>query len=228
MEQKQKTLMEIRKNPKVELFIKKADEQLASLGYTEHGIRHATWVSKNAAMILENLGYDRRMVELARIAGFLHDIGNLINREHHAQVGAIIAGDILEDEGLSLSEIADVMMAIGNHHEEDGFPVSTLSAALILADKADVHRSRVRKGGLSGLDNLQKDIHDRVNYSATRSFIEVDSSMRIVTYKIEVDTTIAPVIDYFRIFSQRMLIASKSARMLDARFELFINDTKMM
>ncbi len=223
----QKTLKDIRKNPKVDLFIRKADEQLASLGYTEHGIRHATWVSKNTAYVLRELGYDKRTVELGEIAGFLHDIGNLINRDHHAQIGAILAGRILEEEGFDLNEVADVMMAIGNHHEEDGYPVSILSAALILADKADVHRSRVRKG-TGNLDNLQKDIHDRVNYSATRSFIEVDSNLRVVKYKIEVDTRIAPVVDYFRIFLQRMLIASKSASFLNAGFELYINDTKMM
>jgi len=222
-----KTLEDLRKNPKVELFIRKADEQLAGLGYTEHGIRHATWVSKNTEYVLRELGYDSRIVELGKIAGFLHDIGNLINREHHAQVGAVLAGNILEEEGFDLDEVADIMMAIGNHHEEDGYPVSVLSAALILADKADVHRSRVRKGTVN-LDNLQKDIHDRVNYSATKSFIEVDATKKIVRYKIEVDTKIAPVVDYFRIFLQRMLIASKSARFLNAKFELFINDTKMM
>lgn len=224
----QKTLKELRKNPKVELFIKKADEQLASLGYTEHGIRHATWVSKNTSYVLKELGYNRRIVELGEIAGFLHDIGNLINREHHAQVGAVLAGKILEEEGFDLDEVTDVMMAIGNHHEEDGYPVSILSAALILADKADVHRSRVRKGTIKNLDNLQKDIHDRVNYSATRSYIEVEPTKKIVRYKIDVDTKIAPVLDYFRIFLQRMLIASKAARFLGATFELFINDTKMM
>jgi metal-dependent HD superfamily phosphatase/phosphodiesterase len=163
------------------------------------------------------------MAELAEIAGYLHDVGNLINREYHAQTGAVIAYKLLEELGMDYEELAEVMMAIGNHHEEDGTPVSPVAAALILADKSDVHRSRVRPIG-----NIEEDIHDRVNYAATFSKIIVDREKKIITYKIEIDTDIAPVMEYFQIFLSRMLIASKAAKRLGCKFELIINDTKMI
>jgi hypothetical protein len=216
-------LSDLIKNPKVKLFIEKADEQLAALGYTEHGSRHVTWVAKRAGKILRELGYPKRTAELAEIAAYLHDIGNLVNREYHAQTGAILAERILSEMGMDYREISEIMMAIGNHHEEDGYPGTPIVAALILADKADVHRSRVRPVG-----NIREDIHDRVNYAATSSQVLVDQNNKVITYKIEIDTNIAPVMEYFQIFLSRMLIASKAAKSLGCRFELYINETKMI
>jgi putative nucleotidyltransferase with HDIG domain len=211
-------------NPKVQYLIKSADAQLAALGYTEHGIRHVTWVAKRAGYILRELKYPERTAELAEIAGFLHDIGNAINREHHAQTGAILAYEILKEMGMKFEEIIEVVRAIGNHHEEDGLPATPVSAALILADKADVHRSRVRPIG-----DIKSDIHDRVNYAAISSKVIVknEGAIRNIIYDITIDTQIAPVMEYFQIFLSRMLIASKAAKTLDAAFSLYINKTKM-
>ncbi len=223
LEKTRLTLKDLKENPKIRHFVRKADETLAALGYTEHGERHVSLVAKRAGKILRELGYPERMAELAEIAGYLHDIGNLINREYHAQTGAVIAYKLLEELGMDYEELAEVMMAIGNHHEEDGTPVSPVAAALILADKSDVHRSRVRPIG-----NIEEDIHDRVNYAATFSKIIIDRDKKIITYKIEIDTNIAPVMEYFQIFLSRMLIASKAAKRLGCKFELIINDTKMI
>ncbi len=221
------TYQELLKNEEVLTYINKADAQLEAMGYTEHGLRHVSWVAKRTGQILESLGYDKRTKELGEIAGLLHDIGNLVNREHHAQVGAAIAGDLLRRLGMHPDEVADVMMAIGNHHEEDGFPSTVLSAALILADKADVHRSRVRKMG-NIWENLKIDIHDRVNFAATSSKVVVEPDRRNIIYFIEIDTQIAPVIEFFQIFLSRVMIAHKAAKRLDADFHLYINDTLMI
>lgn len=214
---------DVRNYPKVKIYIQKADEQLDALGYTEHGERHAKIVAKRAGKLLEALGYDQRTVELAKIAGYLHDIGNMVNRDHHAQVGAILAQTILLEMGMEIEEVADIMTAIGNHHEEDGYPVSVVSAALILADKSDVHRSRVRSTQFLG-----EDIHDRVNYAATKSTIDVVTDSKKIIYDITIDTEIAPVLEYFQIFLSRMLMAQKAARVLGCDFELYINKTKMV
>lgn len=216
------TLKEVKANPKVHLLIQKADDNLAALGYTEHGFRHLSVVARWAGMILRELKFPERKAELAEIAGYLHDIGNVFNRDHHAQTGAILAYEILTEMGMSLDEVVEVVRAIGNHHEEDGFPVSEIAAALILADKADVHRSRVRPIG-----DIRQDIHDRVNYAATNSEIQVDPERRVVQYRIEIDTAIAPVMEYFQIFLSRMLIASKAARVLGCEYELYVNGVKM-
>jgi len=216
------TLKEVIENAKVKLYIKKADSHLASLGYTEHGERHLLLVAKTAGKILRELGYPERDAELAEIAGYLHDIGNLINRELHAQTGALLSIEILKEMGMEFEEVTEIASAIGNHHEEDGYPDSPVAAALILADKADVHRSRVRPIG-----NIREDIHDRVNFAATKSEVVIEKEARKVAYKIEIDTEIAPVMEYFQIFLSRMLIASKAAKVLDAKFELYINNVKM-
>ncbi|MEO0247882.1 MAG: HD domain-containing protein [candidate division WOR-3 bacterium] len=221
------TYLDLLENKEVVTIINKADAQLEAMGYTEHGLRHVTWVAKRTGQILEALGYPPRIKELGEIAGLLHDVGNLVNREHHAQIGAVIAGDLLRRNGMEVEEVADIMMAIGNHHEEDGFPSSVLSAALILADKADVHRSRVRKMG-NIWENLKVDIHDRVNFAATSSKILIDPSNRLVTYEIEIDTSIAPVIEFFQIFMSRVLVAQRAAKTLNAEFHLNINHTKMI
>ena len=216
------TYRDVKNHPKVRLFIQKADENLAALGYTEHGQRHVSIVARWAGQILRELNYPERKAELAEIAGYLHDMGNLINRDHHAQMSAILAHDVLMEMGMGLEEVVEVMRAIGNHHEEDGYPVSEVSAALILADKADVHRSRVRPIG-----NIKDDIHDRVNYAATRSRIEVLSGERIIQYHIEIDTEISSVMEHFQIFLSRMFIATKAAKVLGCSFELYINGVKM-
>jgi hypothetical protein len=221
------TYQDLLENKEVLTYINKADAQLEAMGYTEHGLRHVTWVAKRTGQILEALGYDTRIKELAEIAGLLHDIGNLVNREHHAQIGAIIAGNLLGKMGMDVEDVTDVMMAIGNHHEEDGFPSSAMSAALILADKADVHRTRVRKMG-NVWENLKVDIHDRVNFAATSSRILLNSQKRIVTYEIEIDTSIAPVIEFFQIFMSRVMVAHRAAKALDAVFHLNINHTRMI
>ena len=221
------TYLDLLENKEVVTFINKADAQLEAMGYTEHGLRHVTWVAKRTGQILESLGYPTRMKELGEIAGLLHDVGNLVNREHHAQIGAVIAGDLLRRLCMEVEEVTDIMMAIGNHHEEDGFPSSVLSAALILADKADVHRSRVRKMG-NIWENLKVDIHDRVNFAATSSKIVMDPQKRIITYEIEIDTSIAPVIEFFQIFMSRVLVAQRAAKALNAEFHLNINNTRMI
>jgi len=221
------TVDDLLKNEKVLTYIKKADEQLEAMGYTEHGLRHTTWVSKRTGYILDSLGFPERTKELGEIAGLLHDIGNLVNREHHAQVGAILAGKLFEEMGMDPLEVADVMMAIGNHHEEDGFPSSIISGALILADKGDVHRSRVRKMG-NIWENLKVDIHDRVNFAATKSKVLVKPENRIISYYVEIDTNIAPVVEFFQIFLSRVLVAQRAAKPLNAKFELYINGTKMI
>lgn len=216
------TLKEVKNNPKVRFLIQKADDNLAALGYTEHGFRHLSIVSQWSGKILRELRFPERKIELAEIAGYLHDIGNVINREHHAQTGAMLVYDILTEMGMGLEEVVEIIRAIGNHHEEDGYPVSEVAAALILADKADVHRSRVRPIG-----DIHQDIHDRVNYAATHSHIDVDTEKRLIQYRIEIDTQIAPVMEYFQIFLDRMLIASKAAKVLGCDYELYVNGVKM-
>lgn len=217
------TLDDVMKNPKVRAYIIKADEQLAALGYTEHGERHAKIVAKNVGIILSKLGYPERVVELGKIAGYLHDIGNVINRNGHAEIGALLAQNILSEMGMDPLEIGDIMMAIGNHHEEDGTPVSEMAAALIIGDKADVHRSRVRKEG----SDIQNDIHDRVNYAATFSKIFVYPEKRLIKLDIKIDTKISSIGEYFEIFLSRMVLSSKAAKVLKCNYELWINEVKM-
>ncbi len=207
-------------------MIIKADRNLEALGYTEHGKRHVSWVAKNAGRIMRKLGYPERRAELAEIAGYLHDIGNAINRVGHESSGALLAKDILLDMGMPYEEVLEVMAAIGNHHEESGYPVSDIAAALIIADKADVHRTRVRPKNRSSLD-LVNDIHDRVNFASTLSRIEIDPNNRIISYNIEIDINIAPVYEYFEIFLNRLIISRKAAKVLNAELHLYINGVRM-
>lgn len=204
-------------------YIQAADKHLESLGYTEHGIRHASYVAKTAGRILRMLGYDERICRIAEFAGLLHDIGNIINRDKHALTGALLAQNLLLKKGLPLEDALEVAMAIGNHHEEEGTPVSPSAAALIIADKSDVHRERVRKR-----HDIRNDIHDRVNYSAKSSKVIVYPKRKKITFDIEIDTKISPVFEYFEIFMERMLIASKASKYLGLKFELIINGTKML
>ena len=217
------TLKDVQAYPKVEIFMDKANEFLGIIGYTEHGRRHGKVVAKTAKNILAALGDNGRNQELARIAGYLHDIGNVINRDHHAQSGALFVGQILEEMGMPFEESAEIIGAIGNHHEEDGVPVSRITAALILADKADVHRGRVRS-----TQQLRTDIHDRVNYAVTKSQVIVQAEALSITLDISVDTRISSVMEYFEIFLSRMIISKKAANFLDMEFHLDINGNHLL
>jgi uncharacterized protein len=213
----------VREHPRVKLHVRKADESLEKIGYTEHGERHVGLVANIAGNILKRLGYPERDVELARIAGYLHDIGNVVNRDHHAQSGAVMAMQILNDMGLPTEEMLTVIAAIGNHHETDGDPVSAVSAAIVLADKSDVHRSRVRNP-----DTIKFDIHDRVNYAVQKSFLNVDEAGKQIILELTVDTSISQVMEYFDIFMTRLLASRKAASFLGATFGLTVNGTRLM
>lgn len=216
------TLDEVKRDPEVLALLEAANNQLKAKGYTEHGLRHASLVGNIAQNILLRLGYPPRSAQLAEIAGFLHDIGNAVHREEHPQVGALLSRDILKRLGMGPGEVAMIMAAIGNHEEGEGDPVSEVSAALIIADKADVHRTRVQNP-----DKLAFDIHDRVNYAATRSFVRVVGEKKTITLEVDVDTEISQVAEYFEIFMTRMLMTRKAARFLGCEFALIINGIKM-
>lgn len=216
------TLAQLKEDPIVQGYIEGGNKHLEAIGYTEHGLRHVGLVSHIASNILEKLEFSQRECELAAIAGYLHDIGNAVNRVSHAQTGAIMAAHILERQGMLPEEIAIVIGAIGNHDETDGHPVNNVSAALILADKSDVHRSRVRNPDLATFD-----IHDRVNYAVEHSFIRVYPKDRIAL-EIIINTELCPVMDYFEIFLARMLLCRKAANFLKTQFELKINEVKLL
>ena len=192
-------------------------------GYTEHSHRHISIVSKRAGEVLEKLGYPERTVELARIAGYLHDIGNCVNRTDHAHSGAILAYNILKDMGMPVDERTEIMMAIGNHDENTGTAISDISAAIILADKSDVHRNRVTNKNLSTFD-----IHDRVNYAVTSAELVIDSQERKIILNLNIDTKLCPVLDYFEIFMDRTMMSKYAAKYLKIWFELVINGTKLL
>ena len=217
------TLEDVKKNPEVQQLILGSQEELNALGYTEHSFRHIGIVSKRAGELLETLGFDERRVELARIAGFLHDIGNCVNRTDHAHSGAILAYQILKDMGMDAKERTDIMMAIGNHDAKTGTAVSDISAALILADKSDVHRDRVVNTNLSTFDK-----HDKVNYAVTNSNFTISKENRKVILDLTIDTNISPVLDYFEIFMDRTMMSKHAAKFLNIWFELIINDTKLL
>ena len=217
------TLKDIKENKELDALIRGAQKQLNAIGYTEHGHRHISIVSKRAGDILEKLGYPERTVELTRIAGYMHDIGNCVNRVDHAHTGAILAYNILKEMGMPIEEITEIMMAIGNHDENTGTAVSDISAELILADKSDVHRDRVVNKNLSTFD-----IHDRVNYAVTNADLIMDEKERKVTLNLTIDTKISPVLDYFEIFMQRTMMCKYAAKYLKIWFELIINDTKLL
>ncbi len=199
------TFEDIRNNAEIRTYIEKGNENLGVLGFTKHSIGHATKVSDMAARILEELNYDARTVELARIAGYMHDIGNCVNRTDHAHSGAIMAMTILRSMGMDAKEIAVVIAAIGNHDEKTGTAVDAVSAALILADKTDVRRNRVR-----GRDRTKFDIHDRVNFAAISSVLQMDREKRQITLDIQLDDEICSVLDYFEIFLERMLMCRRA------------------
>ena len=217
------SLTDVENHEGVKTFISLADRYLGEIGYTEHGFRHAGLVSKISYNVMHRLGFDDRMAELAAIAGYLHDMGNFVSRSMHSQTGAAITYDILRDLGMSYGDIGIVLAAIGNHEEEFGNPVNPAGAALIVADKSDVHRSRVRVK-----DQTMFDIHDRVNHAVEHSFLRVDSEARTLTLELSIDTELAGVMEYFEIFLSRMVMCRRAADFLECKFKIDINGTKLL
>ena len=217
------TYEEITKSEAIKTYIIRADESLGALGYTEHSFAHVVHVAETAGYILETMGCDERTIEVAKIAGYLHDIGNLVNRKDHSQSGAVMAWSILNDMGCDPAEMATIVTAIGNHDEGTGVPVNAVAAAMILADKADVRRSRVREK-----DPTTFDIHDRVNYSVKKSALKINEDKTIVKLKLTVDTKYGSVMEYFEIFMKRMLLCRQSAETLGLSFHLKINGQKLL
>lgn len=216
-------LQEVKAHPQVRAFLQKADEHMKAIGYTEHGFRHANIVARAAGEILTKLGHRERMGELASIAGYLHDIGNVVGRYDHGQVSAMIAKDILLDLGMLPVEVAVIMGAIGNHEEPDADPINEVCASLIIADKADVHRSRVRN-----LRMIEFDIHDRVNYAVKRSYLKINKRAKSITLVLKIDTRISQVMEYFEIFLSRMVISRRAAKFLKCNFSLVANNVKLL
>ena len=217
------TLEDVIKNAEVRAFLEGAQKQLQALGYTEHSYRHIGIVSKRTGEILQKLGYDEKTIELGKIAGYLHDIGNCVNRANHAHTGAILAYNILKEMGMPPEDRTEIVSAIGNHDEGTGTAVSAISAALILADKSDVHRDRVVNTNMSTFD-----IHDRVNYAVTNAELDIDENVRKVKLNLTIDTQICPVLDYFQIFMDRTMMSKYAAKYLQIWFELEINGTKLL
>jgi metal-dependent HD superfamily phosphatase/phosphodiesterase len=217
------TYEEIRKDEGIRTYIKKADESLAALGYTEHSFAHVTKVAESVEYILRTLGYSPHEVELGQIAGYLHDIGNLVNRVDHSQSGAVMAFRILDNLDMAPEDIATVVTAIGNHDEGTGISVNAIAAALILADKSDVRRSRVRNE-----DKTTFDIHDRVNYSVKKAVLKINEEHTIIKLKLTVDTRYGSVMDYFEIFLGRMIMCRKAAEKLNLCFKLMINEQSLI
>ncbi len=217
------TFNKITKDAEITDMLRTCNEQLGVIGYTEHGIRHGKWVGRTSQKLLKTLGKDGREPELAGISGYLHDLGNIVNREDHAQSGAFLAYQLLKERGMPMEEITSVISAIGNHHEEHADPVSNVSAALILADKADVHRSRVRNPSM-----IKFDIHDRVNYAVQKSQLQVVPEEAVVRLSLTIDTDISQVMEYFEIFMSRMIVSRRAAEYLDTHYELVVNGTRLL
>lgn len=216
------TFESLQKNETIRTYIKMADQVLNASGYTEHSYAHVTRCAGVASNLLKELGFPERQVELARIAGFLHDIGNVVNRNDHAHNGAVMAFIILTEMGMPAEEVCTVVSAIGHHDEKTAVPVSPIAAALILADKSDVRRSRVRH------DNLAHDIHDRVNYSVERSQLDLDVVQKKITLSITINTELCPVMDYFEIFLNRMMLCKRAGDQLGLHFSLVINGMEIV
>jgi metal-dependent HD superfamily phosphatase/phosphodiesterase len=218
------TLKDIKKDEEVKVLIKTSEKQIDALAYTEHSVRHASIVASWTGMILKEIGESAKLVRLGEIAGYLHDIGNSLARYDHSGSGAILAYNVLKRMGMNYVDAAEIMMAIGNHDEKNGVPVSVLTSALIIADKSDVHKSRVRDKVLDKNTN----IHDRVNLAVNRSFISVDKENLRIDTVIETDDTICSVADYFEIYHSRMLMCSKAAELLGYKYGLVINNMRML
>lgn len=213
----------IHKNPTIMTYIKRADDVLAELGYTEHSFAHVEMVAQKTGMILNTLGYSEREVELGKIAGIMHDIGNVINRIDHAQSGAIMTFRLLDNINMPPDEICTIISAIGNHDESTAEPISPISAALIIADKTDVRRTRVRN-----TDFLTFDIHDRVNYAVEKSSVYFSDDKKSIILDLTIDTDISSVMEYFEIFLQRMLLCKKACEFLKVKFKMIANGTKVI
>ena len=213
----------IRNSPEIRTYITQADASLLALGYTEHSFAHVTRCAQVAADLLSRLGYEDRQVELARISGYMHDIGNVVNRVDHAQSGAVMAFRILDKMGMAPEDVAVVVTAIGNHDEGTAYPVNAVAAALILADKSDVRRSRVRNQA-----TIRFDIHDRVNYAVERSDLKLDTDAKTLTLELTIDTEISSVMDYFEIFMNRMILCRKAAEYFGLEFRMTINGSAVL
>lgn len=217
------TFQDIKQNEAIRIYINKADDTMAALGYTDHGVAHVQKVTEVSKYILKTLNYSAREIEMVKIASYMHDIGNIVNREDHAQSGAVMAFRILDQLGVSPEEISIIISAIGNHDESTAYPVNPIAAALILADKTDVRRSRVRNQDFATFD-----IHDRVNYAVEESSVAIINNNSVFQLSLIIDTSISPVMDYFEIFMARMLLCKKAANRLNMIFELVINHQKIM
>lgn len=217
------TFEQVKKDTAVNIYIAQADAAMEALGFTEHSFAHVSRVASTAGDILRTLNYPERTVELAMIAGYLHDIGNVVNRVDHSQSGAVMAFRLLDKMGFPPEEIAVIVSAIGNHDEGSGVPVNAVAAALIIGDKSDVRRSRVRDR-----KTVSTDIHDRVNYSATAAEVYTDPENRVLKLALTVDTTVSSVMEYFEIFMKRMLMCRKAAEKLGLTFELYINGQRLV
>lgn len=213
----------IHENEELKTYILAGNRVLGEIGYTEHGLAHAGTVSKLSYEILSRLGYSDHECELAMIAGYMHDIGNMVNRYDHAQSGALMAFDILRSMEVNPKDIAMIVGAIGHHDEKTAAPISPIAAALILADKSDVRRSRVRNS-----KTVTTDIHDRVNYAVFNSELEIDETEKVIILRLKIDNDICPVMEYFEIFLERMVLCKKSAARLGCSFELIINETRLL
>ena len=213
----------IKQNPDIMEYIRRADQALKAQGYTEHSFAHVEIVAQHASMILSELGYDERQIELASIAGIMHDIGNVINRIDHAQSGAVMAFRLLDNLSMPASEICSIISAIGNHDESTAQPIDAISAALIIADKTDVRRSRVRNN-----DFLTFDIHDRVNYAVEKSALYFNESKTAIILDLIIDTEISPVIEYFEIFLNRMLLCKRACSYLGIQFKMIVNGSSLL
>lgn len=217
------TLEQVKSDPQVAAYIKRADEYLAVIGYTEHGPRHCSLVAKTAFRILKELGISEREAQLSAIAGYLHDIGNVFNRRNHPYTGAVLAHTLLKDLGMDIDEITAIVAAIGNHDDDGWEPVSRIAAGLILADKSDVHRSRVRNP-----DMIKFDIHDRVNYAVQKSFLKVNNEKKTISLNLMIDLNISSVMEYFEIFLNRMLYCKRAAHFLGNQFNLIVNENNLL
>ena len=213
----------LRQDAAINTYITRADESLSALGFTEHSFPHVCRVAELAGELLRGLGYDEHDIELARIAAYLHDIGNLVNRVDHSQSGAVMAFRILDHMDMDPADVATVVTAIGNHDEGTGVPVNAVAAALILADKSDVRRSRVRNQDIASFD-----IHDRVNYSVKKSRLKINEERSLIKLKLSVDTKYGSVMEYFEIFMERMILCRKAAEKLGLQFKLMINEQQLI
>ncbi|HUH08686.1 MAG TPA: HD domain-containing protein [Egibacteraceae bacterium] len=216
-------LDQVQAHERTSAFIAAADEFMGVAGFTEHGFRHANLVGHIAFNVLTHLDYDPRLCELAAVGGYLHDVGNVVSRSNHGQTSAMLAFDLLKELEVPPADMAMVMSAVGNHEEQYGMAVSPVAAAVILADKSDVHRSRVRKDG-----SIEMDIHDRVNYAVESSFLRVDPDAETLTLELAIDTSISHVLEYFEIFLERMVMCRRAALILGRNFKITVNDVPML